>query len=325
MALAFAPINKKYAYVKIAAKQRLNTLPHPLNNSAHKLFNRVLKADTTKEMLLLPYFFAKHIPSNIDSSDLTDICVANLFCWMGYAALDDALDEKNTTQLPVATTLITLSQQIYTGLPNAATFLDEFYSIFLLMDQANALEISHRAKIKNNSLIITSLPQFDDQWLTIGAKSSGHILGALYQLQQTPLPKDQQADCKQALQSYLIARQLQDDLYDWKEDIQRGHITHVVHTILQDARITPGTHSFATLLPKLEVAFWQQSLAATTALIQKHIALSQRFFKLHPASTGHSNMTELIEHIALTTLQAAQSNMDQKKFLQAFKSQAKEQ
>lgn len=311
------PTDKKYAYLKTIAEYRLCALPEPLQSFAVKLFRRVIRADTTKEMLLLPYFFAAHVHSNISSSDIANICIANLFCWMGYTAFDDALDKKAVTQLPVAITAITLCKQIYTDVPYVNGFEKELYSIFLLMDQANALEISRRVKVKDGALTITALPKFSDHWIDIGAKSSGHILGALFQLQCSLLAVEQKEAGRKALQSYLIARQLQDDLFDWKEDLQNGYVTFAVNTILQDANVAPGKYQLSSLLPRLEATFWQKSLATLAAIIQEHTSISRHFFELHP-SENEADMIQLIDRIELTAQQGVHANKNQKMFLRSF-------
>ena len=201
--------------------------------------------------------------------------------------------------------------------------LEEFYDIFLLMGHANALELSRKAHITAGSISIPDI-EFNNPWLDIGAKSSGHILGALIQLRNSPLTLPQQTEALEALQSYLIARQLQDDLYDWKDDLKNGQLTFAVYTILKDANIEAGNYSLTGLLPKLESVFWRKSLVKLTTMVQKHTTISRRFFEHNLPVKHESDMISLIERLESVTEQAIHANKDQKMFLESFKRQGTE-
>ena len=134
----------------------------------------------------------------------------------------------------------------------------------------------------------------------------------------------QQTEALEALQSYLIARQLQDDLYDWKDDLKNGQLTFAVYTILKDANIEAGNYSLTGLLPKLESIFWRKSLVKLTTMVQKHTTISRRFFEHNLPVKHGSDMISLIERLESVTEQAIHANKDQKMFLESFKSQGTE-
>lgn len=59
---------------------------------------------------------------------------------------------------------------------------------------------------------------------------------------------------------YCAARQLNDDIHDWEDDLSNGRITYVSSLLLRQAHIKPGEHLLQELMPKLRKIFWDSEL-----------------------------------------------------------------
>lgn len=269
------------AIVKIA-KETFYTCNEPLRSTALTVVDHMRAADKNFEIMLLPHFFALGLDVPTPLTDQQDIllCLANLYCWIAYTIYDDFLDNEGTPwQLPIANISLRACLKSYRmTLLNQEDFLHYTDRVFAAMDEANAWEVSHcRFIVKDRKLTISELPKYGTLSV-LATRAFAHALGPMAILAESPVSSRQTQHVKSAFRHYLIARQLNDDMQDWQQDVQTGQASYVVTTILRDMRMKPGTYDFAHLLPAMQKRFRQTTMLKITRRMLSHIDLSRQAF-----------------------------------------------
>lgn len=77
----------------------------------------------------------------------------------------------------------------------------------------------------------------------LAQRAMGHVIGPLLELRDSDKLHSQQLAIQRGLEQYLIARQLNDDIHDWKQDVSVGQITFVVAYLLKQLEVTPRTNN----------------------------------------------------------------------------------
>lgn len=314
----------QHAAIFAAVSHSLAQLAQPEKSLALTFLNKVQLADTNYEIALLPTFFAHSLTAPHASLPLTQLGLANIYCWVAYSIYDKLLDDEPSAQfLPVANIAMRKSLQTYSQLfPPVHPFQSYFQETFTRMDHANAWELAHaRFERAGESIIISQLPHYG-HYQILADRSSGHILGPLAIATLCDVSSDAFHHFEKGLRHYLIARQLSDDIHDWKEDFTAGHASSIITYLLQQLHTSPGTYSFASLFEAMQANFWQSSMENLTAIIVRHLQYSRRHLlrsgllqKNTPLFTLHSRL-ESIAKVSLSQYHSSQA------FLKAYKSTA---
>jgi hypothetical protein len=241
----------------------LQKLDEPTKNTALKVWQSVKQVDdVSHEISGITKLFAQSLQSKlptITNKTYTILGAANFYTWMAYSIYDDFIDEEGKPlYLPIANIMHrkALSEYgiIVNDFPNLTQLL---IKVFDTIDHANSWELTYcRFPINKSRIIIETIPNYDDCHI-LAERAYAHIFGPLI---ITHLAGCSSPNIKKALEYYLIARQINDDLHDWKEDFSRGHITYVVARLLQRANITSGNYLISTLIHKLEKQFWESEM-----------------------------------------------------------------
>lgn len=259
------------------ARNRLSQLPTPLAGQTCSMLDALKSGNNAHEVALLPYIFADSLKGKPVLSDavLSGLSVATIFGWLAYDAYDDLLDEGGEPlKLPAANAVMRLSLHGFLTTKSDQQFQRLVGTIFDRIDAANAWEVAN-CRIAYDDLTVTigNLPKYPSATF-LAERSIGHALAPLAVL--AVLGKDADDIAVQhffhGFRHYLVARQLNDDLHDWEEDLMAGRISYVVVRLLRETSVM-GRHSKAVLAPKLERHFWHHTLkklcAETTTQLQK--------------------------------------------------------
>lgn len=261
-----------------ATKKYLARLPQPEKPLALAFLEKINQADASQEIALIPTFFAKSLISPPPSPPTHQLGQANIFCWIAYSIYDQLIDEgSDIQQLPIANTAMRESLTRYQTLFAADhPFQQTILSTFNAMDHANAWELTNcRFKRAGEDIILADFPRYGT-YKIIADRSSGHILGPLAITTLCDVSTETYTHIEKGLRHYLIARQLSDDIHDWKEDFTAGHISSTVSYLLQQLGVRPGTHSSTSLQAAMQAIFWQDAMKNFTAIIVRHIHHSRR-------------------------------------------------
>jgi hypothetical protein len=121
-----------------------------------------------------------------------------------------------------------------------------------------------------------------------------------------------------AFRHYLIARQLNDDLHDWREDMRAGCMTYVLTVLLRDACILPGEYPLDELLPTLERYFWYQTLPYTCRRILYHVDTSRQNLAQVGVIRPDNIVSQLLDKIETSVQKTQMTTLGTRKFLQAY-------
>jgi hypothetical protein len=255
-----------------------------LSQPVRPLLSRLCSGATGSEICLLAYQFARSL--DLDSAFLNlntfvELGTANLMGWLAYSAFDDLLDQDapvGAGLLPAANIALRASRDKFkTVLASNPAFLAYIDHTFNAIDQANAWELAHcRAEQVGGHLIIGNLPNYGDR-SNLSQRSFGHALAPLGVLilaghdLASPAVRHVQA----ALEHYLVARQLQDDLHDWTEDLAKGRLTYVVSEVMRELGLS-GRWQITELQTVMRRQFWHHSFNNISDVIEFHLGQARR-------------------------------------------------
>lgn len=303
----------------LTTKQNLKSLRQPEKTLALAFLSKIHQADQSYEIALLPTFLAHSLSPLLPALPLARLGEANILCWMAYSIYDKLLDDEPAAQyLPIANITQRKSIEIYQSLlPSSHPFHQTILDTFLAMDHANAWEMTFcRFKRAGESISISGLPHYGQNML-LAKRSLGHILGPLTIAALLDLPASNVKNLEKGLCHYLIARQLSDDIHDWKEDFEAGHASNVVTYILKHLKIQPGTYKVELLLERMQHDFWDHSMEATNTQIHRHLRLSRRYL-LKGGLRKDGKIFTLLDRLTSSAAESANQQKQYRSFLSSY-------
>ncbi|HEX9153493.1 MAG TPA: hypothetical protein VF809_01605, partial [Candidatus Saccharimonadales bacterium] len=274
---------KKRQIVVEAASSIFDNQPEPLRSCALAVIRRIREADSNFEITLLPQFFADALetPRRILDQCCVDLGVANLCTWVAYTIYDDFIDDEGVpAELPVANVAMRVSLRCFRlVLPGNERYQQYVTDVYAGMDAANAWEIGNcRFAVQDGAVTITKLPRYG-RGAVLAQRAFAHALTpmAILALDSSNDPK-KILHIESAFKNYLIARQLNDDVRDWADDIAAGQASFVVAAILRDMRIGRGTYDLSVLLPAMRRCFRRVTAKKMCKHMLRHVAMSRRHF-----------------------------------------------
>lgn len=297
-----------------------------LRQSAQATLQHMLRGDHNQEIILLPLLFARSLASSVPHPGptlLNRLSLANLWGWTAYTLYDDFLDSAGDIRmLPVANTTLRLSHDTFlAAAPESPEYQQLVRSTFTLIDAANAWEVAQCRLVRSRGRIaIAHLPRYGSR-MQLAERSLGHALSAMAILADGgTAPTDPRAQqVLLALQHYLIARQLGDDLCDWEADLRAGICTYVVGRILQDLHVKPGEYLLSRLLPRMRRMFAQRTLASVSRTLLRHTRTAQGALRASTLIAHHSPLDGLLDALAAQAIQQLADQTDTKAFLAAYR------
>lgn len=277
-------IKPLYQIVSEHVYKELKTMNIPLRTHAISAWEMVNQADTNHEISMLSAYFADSLKyrSRLLSRKLyTELGSANFFTWMAYTIYDDFIDEEGQANLlPVANSMLRKALKIYMNISRKTPRqFREVFETFDKMDAANSWELAHcRYEVIGGKIQIDRLPAYSN-FNVLADRAGGHILGPIILVSKLEASLTQQKDIKKGLEQFLIAKQLSDDLQDWRDDFQKGHISPVVAHFLKAINIAPGQYNMPELTQRMHEIFWSTGIKEMNNIILKHLLLSKRYFK----------------------------------------------
>lgn len=297
--------------------------PDLLATMGGQMFNTLLRADKTGEIRLMPRLLVSSLttPPKIDDDELVRLGAANVFFWIGGMLFDDFLDEEGRPELlPVATVshrhALALYRQVTAPRPELYEYIE---ASCLRADQANAWEVMHtRAQVARGAIKLPGLPDYGDHW-ALADRSIGHLFGPLLIARQLPGVTDAQlAQIEHGLRHYLIARQLNDDIHDWRKDLRAGQLSAVVVELLRGASILPGSHKLTTLVPKIEQYFMDEGLRGAYDLFHDHVVIARESLEASGLIVATGGLMDLITRQESAMHAALETKDNYQQFLTTF-------
>jgi hypothetical protein len=238
------------------------------------MLKKIIKNDKDGQIVLLPYFFRNSLGDKArDISDdlVIDLGMANLLGWLAYTIYDDFLDEEGE---PVLLSVANICLREMSEIFNKVISLKSGFSLFARkildeIDGANTWETAHcRFDVKKK---IDKIHNFGNL-SQLAEKSLGHALGPIAVLFALGYRENsfEVRGLMNFFKHYIIARQLDDDAHDWKDDLKRGQINAAGAKVLRDF----GRKKLD--FNKLEKVFWDKTIIGVCNVILRHISLAEK-------------------------------------------------
>ena len=294
----------------------------PLRREAFRMYERILTVDRVGEISRIAELFGGSLAVR-PSCDYATLGAANLLTWIAYSIYDDFLDEEGEPgMLPAANAAHRDAFMLYTQ-QAPQDYRSDCASLFRGMDEANAWELTAcRFAVSDGIITIGTLPRYG--YNTILAKrAAAHILGPLIVMYYAENTKDGVERARSALYDYLIARQFNDDLHDWVEDVARGHISPVVAYLIKNSNIQNGKQSLESCIEAMRITFWQTGLVAlsNTALHSIERAKS-RLITSGLMSADAPFIKEILQPIHLSLEKGLRHHAQDHDFYEAYRSRS---
>lgn len=297
------------------AHARLMRTSEPLRSQALAFLKRVAAADSTGEIAGIATYTAQALAIGVPQRTLDTLGEANIYGWIAYMIYDHIIDgETSPALLSVANVAMRLSLSRYKEVvPHKHPMQRVIAQYFDDIDEANAWELETcRFTVQSGLITIGTLPNYKRH--DVLARRSGiHILGPLIVAHISPVPFTPHTITRltQGLREYLIARQLSDDIHDWKEDLAAGHISAVVTELLAQSTDLSKTHNIAQLTNTLQHDFFLRTMEDICKIIANHT--KQATIQLERAGCVSGQLTGLVARIAQMT---ESSLVQRQKFLE---------
>ena len=310
-----------------AENESLPGLTESEKDLAKSMLDTIKLSDVHGEICQLSQlFYASLSPKNValarcTEKSLRQLSIANIFTWGTYSFVDRILDKSNSNSsiqfLPIILKLQRISIAQYLA---AGAQPDQALELFNSVDQANSLELDLRKSIsidkKRDKITIYSLPSLLTLRDLMPRKSIAHVLGPLTIIQYSSAVSI--LDTTAAMYAYCAARQYQDDLHDWIDDLLNGELTYSIGLLFAAAKIKPGVHSLSTLKSQLQQVYWNDVLETSCKEIEQLIDTSITSLERSVLTEKSKFVIKIIKPIASAARQARKRHLYEKSFLLAF-------
>ncbi len=317
--VAHKTITKKHRTIAPAARMVKQDItkwaPHVRPFATH-IWQTIEQADVRHEIAALNTVFARCLARSADTAIATRLDQATYYAWMAYTVYDDFIDDEGDPQyLTTANIAQRASLRLFQSVGDPA--LAHHY--FDMVDNANAWELAHcRYEVAGDSIHIATLPRYG-AGRKLYERASIHALGPLLLSTQRNISVQQRQSIEAGFEQYIIARQINDDLHDWKHDITNGHCSFVVARLLRGSRCTDGTYSIDKLLLQLKDYFWREGLDELCLEIARRTTAARAAFNASGAFSDPREFYQLtLDPIEKSAKEARAIHKNQQAFLSEF-------
>lgn len=249
-------------------------------SSLGPLFESISSTDAHGEISQLSKYFSLSLPRQLRPStqELRNYSEANQCAWVAYSIYDQILDKARAINLlPIANYLTRRSIHLY-GQTEKSSVAE---ALFARLDAASLVELQARRLIlvDRTHNTITIKEHLDSTSLKVATadRSIIHVVGPeLITRAAKGVDKGTANEVGQALTKYCYARQLLDDLHDWKDDLETGQPTYVVALLFEATNISVGTHQLDTTLTNLQYQLFEVTLLQILDEVDQALELAIR-------------------------------------------------
>jgi len=262
------PVQEPFYPAAHAVEGTIGTLHEPVKKTTMLLWQEMKRTHSYREIMSFSKDFGSSliVSPALPNTIYDTLGQANAFFWLAYTIYDDFIDEEaDSARLSVANIAHRKSFSHYESILEGGT--DAYLTA---VDEANAWELAYcRFATTKEDITIGTLPLYKDNML-LARRAHGHILGPLAVARLINISKAQEKQLYEALCHYLIARQLNDDLHDWAEDAQKGHISPVVAMLMKGAGIPTGRQPLDTTLRAMRSYFFKTGVTEVCNEVLRH-------------------------------------------------------
>lgn len=261
---------------------RLGSVASEISETIYAMLAQTIARNADGQMVFMPLYMRAALAekgNGISNTVIAQHGLASACFWTSFIAYDDFWDEDEAA-LPAALPATNLMAREYiqhfeTVLPKEAGFSEFFHAMMDRLDSANAWEIAHcRVSVRGGVLLVPdTLPAYEDFSIKF-YPAAGQCMApvALLLAAGYSLESPEVSSLIEYFKNYLVAMQLNDDLHDWREDLERGHISTSVAVLLLEWKRVYPERSEITLqddMRELESVFWYRVVEPICACVLK--------------------------------------------------------
>lgn len=322
--------------------ERIKMLHSPFREQTEKIINTAVSKDTEGLRTLVPYYMASALEHRrvVLAETVIMLGQAHLYGWLAYTIYDNILDEEDDGKggraaLPLANLFLRESVTIFQKFCRKyRPFGELFRETMDRLEETQHWEIQHcrarrtdltdgnGATAGRTALTISTLPDFGN-YDRLAERSGGHWLGALAILPALGygLESKTARQLTSFFKHYLIARQLNDDLHDWEEDLTAGRISSAVAMLISSWR--PNATGEITIdlkkdLDDLRQLFWAAILEKGARLIEEHLGAAEQAAAALPLRNGATFFTDSLAPLRGAVNKARDERTKITEFLAAY-------
>lgn len=199
--------------------------------------------NSDKQMSLMPFYLKKALGEKakcISNKDISQLGLNNIYFWNAFIIYDNFWDEDEESRpelLPIANYF---SRNFLSYLSSEFCTNNDFCAFFQKtmdkLDKANFNEVRNQRFIINGFEV--DIPNTIPDYTNYESKfwpSSGHAVISVAMLMKLNyrITSPEVSNLMNYFKNYLIAKQINDDLHDWIEDLNRGHFTIATAEIIK--------------------------------------------------------------------------------------------
>ncbi|MBU0578712.1 hypothetical protein KJ628_01890, partial [Patescibacteria group bacterium] len=121
---------------------------------------------------------------------------------------------------------------------------------------------------------------------------------------------------------YLTARQLNDDIHDWEDDLKNGHLSPVVTQLIKTYFATSLTQSQLKINPttiaQFRKLFWYEVLPQTINDIQQQLQLAKVAIEQNSIITKPQFFINLLQKLDITATKTLNEQQQAIEFIQTY-------
>lgn len=218
----------------------ISSIDCEVQSGINKKVDEILVHDSSDQITLLPFYFRKYFfkpNQGVKNEIIVGLGLVGLLGWVAYDIYDDLIDgDGDIGSIALANFLLKELSIVFCGVARDNKDALSFFSKTInRIEEASFWETSHcRIEIKNDQLCIpVELPDYGD-YSVLASRSMGHSLGVVGTLLLAGYKKNSREVkfAQSFFENYIIARQLNDDMHDWEEDLSNGRLTSVVVALI---------------------------------------------------------------------------------------------
>jgi hypothetical protein len=286
---------------------------------ANDFLQEIIKHDKYKEISnISTYFYESLNLAHGIESDNKKLGFANICAWTAYTIYDDIIDDESRPKLlSLANIMNRWAYKAYMQYaPKKEKTIDSYFDS---VDDSNLWELVNcRFTVSHSVIKIDKIPDYV-YIRRLAKKSLGHFLGPVLILSILDINSKTKKLFIDAFDKYLIAKQISDDLKDWKEDLQKGHISFVVAELIKSSNTTAGEYDLKELTETFTQEAWKN-------VSEKCLSLSIKYLKESKAKLKSTNMlikdnqfeTLIVIPLLTKTERGLQEFMHEKEFMSSL-------
>ena len=261
------------------------TWPRVLSEHALVFGNAFFRSVQGRQVASMPAIIrdAAHGLQPVSDQMIVELGLATIWGWMAYTILDNEYDRENDVEmLPLAALLLRKLTEVYASILPGTELLGYFNQVMQELDESAVWELKEARFEEGTNLLDVLLPDWGNGEI-LYKRSFGHAIASVAVLLAggETLRGEAVKTIEAFFKSYLIARQITDDMHDWEKDLQTGVLTIVNTALIKEMRKKGAKPNGV----ERKYLFWESCAPYFAHRIIKEVATAKKVLRQSPSFT----------------------------------------